>query len=100
MVFGQGDQTVQAYAPERAQEPLTQGIGLGALGWGLQYLQTEVAHTLVEVPGEDRIPIVDENTIGVVSRDRFTQLLERPRGRGVCGRIDVQDAAYGMFHHH
>jgi hypothetical protein len=63
VVFTQRHHEVQAFPPQRAQEPLTEGIGLGALGWGLQHPKTQVAHTLVEVPGEDRIPVDEDQRL-------------------------------------
>ena len=67
MACCQRNHEVQALPPQRAHEPLTQGIGLRALGWSLQHLQTYVAHTLVEVPGEDRIPMVGLRYLGTMS---------------------------------
>ena len=49
VVFCQGDQKVQALSPQRAQEPLTQGIGLGTPHRCFQDPATEVPHLLIEL---------------------------------------------------
>ena len=36
VVLGERDHEVQALPPQRAQEPLTQGIRLGTVHWGLE----------------------------------------------------------------
>jgi hypothetical protein len=33
---------------------------------------------LVELPGENTIPVMDEEAIGVIGRDGFPQLLQAP----------------------
>jgi hypothetical protein len=66
VVCCQGDQKVQALSPQRAQEPLTQGIGLGTPHRCLQDPQPQVSDTLIELPGKDRIPVMDQEPIGVV----------------------------------
>ena len=98
MVLGQRDQKVQAFPPERTQEPLTEGIRLGTSHGSFEDTQPQMAYTLVEFPGEDRIAVMDEEAIGMRNRDRFTQLLERPRGRGVHGHIGMEDSTSRMFH--
>jgi hypothetical protein len=50
VVFGQRDHKIQAFPPQRADEPLAEGIRLGALGWCLEHPETQVAQVLVEVP--------------------------------------------------
>ena len=98
MVLGERDQKVQTFPFERAQEPLTEGVGLGT-PHGVLDPQPQVAHTLVERLGEDRITVMDQKAVGVFGRNRFAELLHRPWGRGVCGHIRVEDAAREMCHH-
>jgi hypothetical protein len=57
-----------------------------------------MAYTLVERLGKDAVSIVDEEAIRVVRRYRFAQLLERPRRRGMCSCIDMQDPVGRVFH--
>jgi len=99
VVFRQGNHAVQALPPERADEPLAERIGLGILGWSSQHLESQVVDTAVELCREDAIPVMEEETVAMVRRDRFAQLLQRPDRRGVRRDIDVEDAPRGVFHH-
>ena len=53
VVLSQGDHEVQALPPQRADEPLAQGIGLRALRRRFEDPQPQMAHALVELLGED-----------------------------------------------
>jgi len=55
VVFRQWNHEVQALPPQRAQQPLTQGIGLGASHRGFEDPQPQVAHILVEMLGENTV---------------------------------------------
>jgi hypothetical protein len=52
---------------------------------------------LVELRREDAIAIMYEVTVGMVSRDRFAQLLESPLGHGVYGYVGMQATADRMI---
>ena len=78
MVLGERNQKVQAFPPERAQESLAEGIRLGTPHRGFEDSQPQVAYTLVELLGEDRIAVMNQKTVRVIRWDRLAQLLERP----------------------
>jgi hypothetical protein len=42
-----------------------------------------IPDTLVNFFGENRIPVMDQEAIGVIGRNRFAQLLQRPLSRGM-----------------
>jgi hypothetical protein len=98
VVLGEWDHAVQAFPPPHAQEPLTQGIGLGTPHWRSEYLQPQIAYALVELLGEDRIAVMNQETVWVISWDRSAQLLQRPPCRGVRGHSDVEDSTCLVFH--
>jgi hypothetical protein len=52
---------------------------------------------LVELRREDAIAVMYEVTVGMVSRDRFAQLLESPLGDGVYGYVGMQATADRMI---
>ena len=89
MMLAERDQNVQAFPPERAQEPLTQGVGLGTPHGGCEGPQPQVAYTLVELLGENGITVVDEEPVHVIRGDRFTQLLQGPWRGGMHSRADL-----------
>ncbi|HSB02138.1 MAG TPA: hypothetical protein VLE49_15925 [Anaerolineales bacterium] len=46
---------------------------------------------------EDAVAIMDEETVTVVGRDRFSQLLQGPSGGGVSWDITMHDPPDLMF---
>ena len=66
------DQKVQALPPQRADEPLAEGIGLGTAHWGFEDPQPQMLHLLVQLLGEDTIPVMDQEPIAVVGWHRFS----------------------------
>ena len=56
-----------------------------------------MAHALINRFGEDGVPVMDEYAVRVVSRDRFTQLLDRPLSGGMRCHIDMKEPAAGML---
>jgi hypothetical protein len=100
MVLGQWNDKVQTLPSQRAQEPFAQRVRLRCLRRRFQYSQPQVVDTLVELLGENTIPVMQQKAVRVVSRNRFTQLLERPVGGGVRCDIAMQDLARRVFHDH
>jgi hypothetical protein len=99
-VLGQRDHEVRAFPPQRAQEPLTERIGLGTPHRCFEDPETQVPHLLIKLLGEDAVSVMDEEAIAVVNRDGFTQLRQGPCRGGMRGHIDVEDFSARVFHHH
>jgi hypothetical protein len=99
VMLGERNHEVHTLAAQRAQQALAKRIRLGTQWWGFQDPQPQVAYALVEFLAEDRIAVMDQETIAVVRRHRFAQLLERPPRGGMCGDVGMQDTAGGVFHH-
>jgi hypothetical protein len=59
VMLGQRDDEIQAFPPECPKESLADGVRLRALRRCLQDPQPQVSDTLVELLGEDRIPVMD-----------------------------------------
>ena len=100
VVCRQGNQVIQAFSPQRAQQPLAERVRLGTLGWRFQDPESEVLYAAVKLRREDAIAIMDEEAIAMVRWDRFAQLLQCPGGCGMRGHIDMQNPACGVFHQH
>src|SRR5437763_305574 len=79
-VCRQRDHTVQAFPPQCADEPLAEGIGLGTLRWRFEGAQAQVTDMLVKLRRENAVPIMQEETVGVICWDGFAQLLQCPWG--------------------
>ena len=100
MVCRQRDNEIQAFAPQRADESLTECIGLGTLGRRFEDPESKVLYAAVKWRREDAIAIMEEKAIGMIRWDGFAQLLQGPGGGGMRGHIDVQNPACGMFYEH
>jgi hypothetical protein len=68
MVFCQKDNEVQAFAPQRANESLAEGIGLRALWWRFHNSEPKMADAPVELLGEDGIAVMEEEAHGIVQQ--------------------------------
>jgi len=98
MVFRQGDDKVETFSPQRANEPFAEGIGLRSPHRRLEHPQPQVADALVKLLREDAIAVMDQEAVGMVSGNRFAQLLQGPRRCWMRRDIGMQDAARSMFH--
>ena len=54
----EGNQVIQAFPPQRADEPLAERIGLGALRWSFEDAQAQVTDMLVKLQGENAVAVV------------------------------------------
>src|SRR5262249_25159213 len=55
--------------------------------------QTQVRQTLVDLLSEEAVAIVDEEAVGMISRQRFPELLQRPFRRGMGSYVVVENLA-------
>ena len=78
MLCREGNQVIHTFSPQRTEESFADRIGLRVLWWGFQHREPQVPDALVELPGENIIPVMDEEAIGVISWDGFAQLLQCP----------------------
>jgi hypothetical protein len=99
MVLSERNQKVQVSPPECAQEPLTEGIGLGTPYRGFEDSQPQVAYTLVEILGEDCITVIHQEPIAMRGRNGIAQRLQRPVCGGMVGYVRMENSAYCVFHH-
>ena len=58
MVYGQWNHQGHTFLPQRADEPLTESMGLGTLRWRFEDAQAHVTDMLVKLRGENTIPVV------------------------------------------
>ena len=100
MVCRQRDNEVQAFAPQRADESLTECIGLGALGRRFEDPESKVVYVLVKLLGENAVAVMQQEAVTMVRGDGFAQLPQGPGSGGMCGHIDVQNPACCMFQEH
>src|SRR5215470_18240566 len=100
MVYRQKNNEVQAFAPQRTDESLTECICLKTLERRFEDPESKVLYAAVELRREDAIAIMEEKAIVMIRWDCFAQLLQGTGGGGMRGHIDVQNPACCMFHEH
>jgi len=93
-----GDHDGETRAPQRADEPLTQGMGVRALWRRCEALEPQRADALIKVLRANALPVMEEETVAMLRRDRFTPLLQRPHCCGGRRRLDGEDTPRGVFH--
>ena len=59
-----------------------------------------MTHAVINCFGENRISVMNENAVRVVSRNSFAELLNDPLSRRLCGHIDMKQLSTRMFNHH
>src|ERR671923_1781237 len=79
MVLSQRDHKIETFPPQRADEPLAEGIGWRSPHRRLEHPQPQVADALVKLLREDAIAVMYQASVGMVSGNGFAELLEGPR---------------------
>ena len=100
MPLVQRDHKVQTLSPQSPDDPFADRIGYGRPYWRFDHVQPHVTYGLVNVFGEDGMPVMDENAVYVVSRNGFAELLQGPLRRGMGCDIDVKEPPAGMLNDH
>ena len=100
VVFGEGYEVIQALPPQCTDEPLAQGIRLRTLRWGFEDLEPQMADALVELLGENAVPVMQQKLVAMIGRNRFPKLLQCPVCCGMGCHIDVADTPCRMLHQH
>src|SRR5215471_19006965 len=100
MTCVQGDHEVQTLAPHRPDYPFTYRIRNWRSHRCFEHSQPHIPDTLVNLFGENRIPVMDQEAVGVIGRNGLSELLQRPLSCGMSGDIDVEESAAFMFNHH
>ena len=83
MAFVERKQEVETFATEAATQSLADRVRLWGSYWRPQNSYAQIPKTLVDLLSEDTVPIVDDEAIGMIARQRFPELLQRPFRRGM-----------------
>ncbi len=93
MAFAQHEDVIQTLAPDRANEPLREGVLPRALGRGQHFTESHALHSVPKRVTVDAIPIAEEIGRRGVVREGIDDLLGGPGGGGMLGHVEVEDAA-------
>src|SRR5215471_17303250 len=82
MALVERNQEVETFATKAAAESFAHRIRLWGPHRRPQNPYPQVAKALVNRLREDAVPIMDDEAVGMVTRQRFPELLQRPFRRG------------------
>ena len=89
MAFVEWNQEVETFATKAAAESFAHRVRLGGPQRRPQNPYTQIGKTSVDIRREYGVAIVDDEAVGMVARQRFPELLQRPFRRGMgqwrCG---------------
>jgi hypothetical protein len=75
MALRQWDHEVKAFPAERADDTLTEAVGLRTSWRCPEYSQSQVSNRFIELRRKNAIAIVDEKPVAVIRWDGFSKLL-------------------------
>jgi hypothetical protein len=84
---------IQAFAADRADQAFAEGIRLWHANRRLEYRQTHRLKASIDTLREDRVAIVDHESVRPIARDDHPKLLRRPIRRRVRRHVPVQNAS-------
>lgn len=91
------NQEIEACSANRADRPLADAVRLRSPDWRLENLQTQAPDGFVEPGRKLGVSIADQETIRMISRDDFPELLPSPIGCGMLGHIEVENPPSRML---
>src|SRR5215469_14663151 len=93
MTFVEGNQEIETFATKAPAQSLAHRVRLRRSHRRPQNSYTKVRQTLIDFRSEDAIAIVNEEAIGMIARQRFSELLQRPLRRGMGRDVVVDNLA-------
>src|SRR5215831_14500417 len=93
MTFVELNQVVKTFATKAPAQSLAHRVGLGGSHRRPQNSHPQVRQTLVDLFSEEAVAIVDQEAVGMISRQRFPELLQRPFRRGMGRDVVVDNPA-------
>ena len=90
--FAEDEDVIQTLAPDRADEPLREGVLPRAVRRGQDFTDSHALHSLPERVTVDRVAIAEEIGRRGVVREGVHDLLGRPGRGGMLGDVEVEDA--------
>src|SRR2546427_3236340 len=99
MAFTQNEDMVQTLPPDRADEPLREGILPRAVGRREDFADPHALNASPKRRPVDAIAIAEEVGRRGVVRERVDELLGGPGGGGMLGDVEVEDTAAVVGEH-
>lgn len=100
MALIQRNHKVQAFPPDGSDQSFAERIRLWSSDRSLEGSHSQRSDRRVQFGAERRMSIMDQEAVWVIARYRFSELLNRPIGRGLGGHIAMKDSAGADLHYH
>src|SRR5215471_11009204 len=98
MAFVEWNQEVETFATKAAVESFAHRVRRRGPHWRTQNPYAQIGKTLVDIRREDAVAIVDDETIRMIARQGFPELLQRPFRRGMGRDVVVENLAGSDLH--
>ena len=97
MAFVEWDEKVEALAPDGSDQPFAIRIRFGRADRRFQNPDAE-ALQLGITGRENRIAVVEDESVWMIERQKLAELLNRPLGSGMAGHVHIENAPRTDFH--
>ena len=97
--FREGNQEVQTFPAQRADNPLAERVRLWRPVRRSQDPKAEISNRAIQRLRKDAVSVVDEKPIGVVGWDSFAELLQCPWRRWVHRDVAMQNPPCLVLNH-
>ena len=99
MAFAENQNVIQTLAPDRADEPLREGILPRAVRGREDFLDPHAFHSVPKLRAVDLVTVAQEIRGRGVVREGVDELLGGPGGGGMLGHVEVDDAPAVVSEH-
>jgi hypothetical protein len=96
----QRDEEIKTFPSNRAHEPFTKRIRLRRPKRSPQDDDTQRLQGAIQFRRVDAVPVVENEPVGLLTRDDLSKLLDRPSCGRVIGHVAVSNLACSYLHLH
>ncbi len=98
MSFVERNQEIEAFSLYRSHGPFTISVRLWSANRRFQNSHAKSFQRFIDGGGENRIAVMDQETVRMVKRQKLAKLLDGPLRSGMRGHIRVQNAPGADLH--
>ncbi len=99
MPLAERDQIVQTFAADSADRAFANTVRLRRSNGRLEDMRTQTPDRIVETAREFGVPVADQESVPVISRDGLPELLKCPVPRRMSGDVEVKNPARRVLNH-
>src|SRR6201984_1519550 len=96
--FVQRDEEIKTFSSNRAHEPFTKSIRLRRPKRSPQDDDAQRLQGAIKFRRVDAVPVVENESVGLLTRDGLSKLLDRPSCAGMIGHVEVSNLTCSYLH--